>query len=184
MGLSFPLLVAAFTVEVDVLLPTLYFACSECSIDEILDEAGSMTRGCMNTLIRGRIYMDNEIHALIVELPDDLLEVVGSGECSCSRNEPCLRNARFADLSELVGQKFSAIHGSRVVARHLSPICTNCSSFVTKAIDKRREEIWDDIPSHFGFFSWDALEARLKEITEPKQDVSIVFTILNRVSDP
>ncbi len=177
----FPLLVAAVKADVDVLLPTLYFPCSELSIDEILDEADSMTQECIHTLIKGRIYSDNGLNALVAGLPDDVMEVVGSGECS--RNEPCLRNARYKSLSELANPKFSTIQGSRVVAQHLSPVCANCSSSVTKAIDNKRAQIWANVPSYFGFPGWDALQARLEQITERKLEVNCFRNYLRRSSN-
>ncbi len=167
----FPLLVAAFTADVDVLLPTLYFACSNYStIDEVIDQANSMTPECLLTLIKGREKSDIEANKLISGLPDDLLEEVRTS--ACTRMEPCLRNALYTRLFKLINHRFSAIQGSRVVAYHLSPVCASCSSFVTKAIEKKREEIWANIPFHFGFPAWDVLQEGLEQITEPKVEVS------------
>jgi len=146
-------------------LPMLYFACSECSIDEIVDDADSMTPNCLRALIKGREKSNLQVNKLLSVLPEDLMEY--NENDSCSGNEPCFRNAQYARMSLLINPIFRLTKGLQVVAHHLSPVCPSCSSFVANAIDNKREELWANIPSCYGFPSWNILRAKLTEITEP-----------------
>ncbi len=167
-----PLLVAASTADVDVLLPMLYLACSERSIDEILDDADSMSPECFRALIKGREELNIHVNMLLSALPEDLMEYNENN--LCSGNEPCLRNAQYTRMSLLVNLIFRFTKGIHVVTDHLSPVCPGCRFFVANAIDNKRKELWVNIPSYYGFPSWDILRAKLTEIIEPELVVSIV----------
>ncbi len=114
---TFPLLAAAFTAEVDILLPTLYCACSDFSTVDIFRHAYLMSMDCLRVLIIGREGMDASLNSLVANLPDNLLEIDGSIECSGI--VPCLRNARYRNLSRLISQVFNYSQGSKVVAKPL-----------------------------------------------------------------
>ncbi len=135
--------------------------CSDYGIDEIIEEADSLSQECFYTLIRGRESLDFQVHRLLSGLPEDLMEYIEND--SCSGNKPCFRNARYTRMSELINYTFRYTKGSQVVARHLSPVCPSCGSFVASAIDDKRKEIWANVPSYYGFPSWDIIQAKLKE---------------------
>ncbi len=167
----FPLLLAAFTAGVDVLLPTLYFTCSYNSMRRIWDQSRSMPPECLFTLLEGRDSSEFKLNQLISDLPECLWETDTS--IGCEREEPCVPSAHYKNLGDLIGQSFDYTIGFKVVENHLSSICASCGSFVAKGIDIKREEVWADIPSCFGFPRWDVLQAKMKEIIEPVQEVSI-----------
>jgi len=58
------LLKAAFTADVDVLLPSLYYACADHPVSVILLEAGNLELGrkCVNTLLEGREMLEEQTH--------------------------------------------------------------------------------------------------------------------------
>ncbi len=76
------MLEGAFTADVDILLLTLYFACSDFSAEDIFKHAHLMTPNCLRVLITGRETLDVSLNTLMANLPDDLLEVDGGIECS------------------------------------------------------------------------------------------------------
>jgi len=160
----FPLLMAAFTADVDVLLPTLYMACSDYSIEGIFNQAELMPTECLRTLLKGREILEKKTNIFISELPNDLKEGAWMGDCS--RNQLCLKNARYSRLSGLISTIFGDTRGSKVVAGYLNDICADCSSSVAHAIENKREEMWASVPSCYGFPGWDVLQRKLKEIAQ------------------
>jgi len=162
----FLLLKAAFTADVDVLLPTLYLACSDYGIRHIIDCAGSMAPECLLTLAKGREDSALRVNKLVSELPNDLVTMGGNESCAHSYSNPCFRTARYTRLSELISPKFSSIRGDKVVGEHLNHVCVRFNLSVAKAIDNKREQIWAEIPFFYGFPRWEILQAKFKEIVE------------------
>lgn len=157
-----PLLGAAFTASVDALLPILFFSGTHQDASAIIKQADVMNRECLHTLIDGKERLDNKVHQLISDLPEYLRRRIGISDCLDVKT--CVRKARYSGLSELINSFFFQTRGSDVVTGYLTHVCEHCASSVAKSIDKRREEIWEEIPSYFGYPGWDVMQAKLDEI--------------------
>lgn len=158
------LLIAAFTADVDVLLPGLFLSCSDYPMKYIFDCARSdrMSQECFRRLIEGREEVKNDLNRLITGLPNRLPKL-RPDECM-NDGEVCVKHAQYNDLQSLVCPAFNKSRGDHIVGYHLKDACPECENFVIMDIDKRREKIWEKIPSYFGFEGWDVLGAKLKEI--------------------
>ncbi|KLO07747.1 hypothetical protein SCHPADRAFT_859820 [Schizopora paradoxa] len=163
----FPLLAAAVTADVDVLLPGLFLACSEFGIDEIFSKTQSMTRETQRTLMNGRESISCAKGDLISSLSEQLRRYDTRGKC---QNEtPCLKEAYFRDTGLFVLLPLGDAIGKKAVRSYISPICRGCSSVVARMIDENRAEIWKDVLSFFDLSEWEQWEdfqAKLKVIVE------------------
>ncbi|KLO07742.1 hypothetical protein SCHPADRAFT_859814 [Schizopora paradoxa] len=164
------LLDAAFVAEVDVLLPILYYACADYQIGSILNamDEESINRKCLRTLLEGREKLEGMIVQLVATIPEIALagSALTSTVCTSSDGINCLRVQRFTGLKTLTGtaslQRIIGIN----VCRYLPPAtCISCRAAVESLVEKKREEIWDAVPSYFGFpdGGWDALKTKLDE---------------------
>ncbi len=154
-----PLLKAVFTADVDVLLPILYYACCSYSIGTIFDHAGSLGLECVRILIEGREKLASAMNELIAKLPEHVSGLV------CLNNLLCAREARFVDLEESFNQTdLVEIAGYTVARDHLRGICPRCNVFTQTFINKQRQELWEKVPSYFGFSAWGELQEKLSEI--------------------
>ncbi|KLO08386.1 hypothetical protein SCHPADRAFT_610385 [Schizopora paradoxa] len=163
LGCHFPLLSAALTAEVHVLLPCLYFACSDFSIEEIFLRTNSMSREDLRTLMVGRELLDNEVNAFIISLPERLR--LSEPRIRCQN--ACLENAFFVNLNTFAHTNFENFTGRTIVKSCLfGSVCNWCHSALTRIIDDKREEIWNAIPSLFKFREWDVLEGELRDIVK------------------
>ncbi|KLO07743.1 hypothetical protein SCHPADRAFT_1001449 [Schizopora paradoxa] len=162
------LLKAAFSANIEFLLPVLFLAGSDIATDAIFDL--DLTPDCARTLIRGRMLLDIELSKLISDLPEDLFkiqELKGKREIECClMKKPCLSTARFIHLSKLINTIFVRTNGKLLVEDHLSEVCGGCKSAVEKWIDDKRERIWDDIPASFELSEWSVLRNNLQELVE------------------
>ncbi|KLO07748.1 hypothetical protein SCHPADRAFT_945039 [Schizopora paradoxa] len=164
----FPLLAAAVTAEVDVLLPSLFLACSELDINEIIRQSQSITLETLRILIDGRERLAYVKVEIVDTLSQQLRTMDANGEC---QNEvPCLQDACFIDIQDFVISSLGDIVGEQVVRYYLSPVCKGCGSFMARMVDEERKGKWDDMPSHFdsefAFTDWKELKAKLKAILE------------------
>lgn len=163
----FPLLKAAFTANVDVLLPILFYACTTCTLGDILEKAGFLGSECLLTLIRGKSTLNSSINSVLAMMPGDLLEMSGAWECrreeessGCFSNGPfrvkCLEN--YIDTSDLV-----LLEGDVLIKECLEGLCPKCGEKLANLIDEHRKRIWGNVPDYFGFPDWDVLQTNLKE---------------------
>ncbi|KLO07741.1 hypothetical protein SCHPADRAFT_881283 [Schizopora paradoxa] len=160
---SIPLLKAAFSANVEFLLPALFFASSDINTKAIfrLD----LTPECLRTLMCGRILLDNKLAKFISNLPEDLIKLqkIAKEEDWCRRTKLCLETSHYRQLSELIDVVFSHTSGEELMNHHLTNICMFCRPFVVKSIDEKRAKIWDEVPGCFGLSKWDVLRAQLKD---------------------
>lgn len=155
----YPLLGAVFKAKVDALLPVLYYACSDISINFILSQSNVLDAECLQTLLRGSAQVDFEINNLLMSLPD----LVYHDDIVCANNCPtAVRVTGLADY--LGGSKLSALEGSSLVKHCVKGACGDCTRKLEIEVNSRRQEIWDKIPIFFGFPEWDVLRRQLKEL--------------------
>ncbi|KLO16688.1 hypothetical protein SCHPADRAFT_203062 [Schizopora paradoxa] len=159
----FDLLAAAFRAEVEVLLPVLYFACSDFAIESILKVASTLPMECFFTLLRGREASIDRLSKFAADLPERLTDEID--EDICQKDEPCLKNAYYKDVSELINADFESYSGEHIVNAYLSRVCPHCNCFVVNEIERRRRDIWAEVPRFFGCPSWGILEEKFREIT-------------------
>lgn len=172
----FQLLRAAYKAEVDLLLPILFFACSDYGIEWIFNIAGSMAPECFRTLVVGREALDEDLDRLVSDLPEYLRKVVRTDECRDKGS--CLAVGHFSALSSLVHPFFQETKGSDIVEMYLTPSCARCKSVLAKSIDRRREDVWAKIPSYYGFPAWEVIQLKLEELAESQYEVRRCFTSL------
>lgn len=165
----FPLLAAAVTADLDVLLPCLFFACSEHSLDDIFDKTSSMTREVLRILIGGRERLDHDVNRLVSDLPARLRRALAASCAECQRvkeapSAPCLLTAYYSKLPDLIQAQFRTMKGTDVVEEFLSPVCEGCSSFVARMIDRDREGIWNKVPPYHNSPERPILQTKLKDV--------------------
>ncbi|KLO08390.1 hypothetical protein SCHPADRAFT_944483 [Schizopora paradoxa] len=158
----FPLLAVAYKAEIDILLPSLFFACSEYGVETIFRRTRSMGNDGLRILMKGRDALQRSTSKLVSDLPEQLRDEASNSKCR--KKTSCLANACFSNLPDLIQPHFVNVKGSCVVADHLNSVCAACSSLVEEMIDVRREEIWNSIPSHFNLPMWDILQAKQREM--------------------
>ncbi|KLO06119.1 hypothetical protein SCHPADRAFT_699769 [Schizopora paradoxa] len=156
-----PLLKAAFKAGIDALLPILFLSGACRDISSILRMSGSMDSECLNILLEGREPLVVRINMLLMDLPDNVQEVLGGTNCQDVKK---CKKAAYEKLSYLAHSYIYHIQGYIVVDCHLRRICQYCRPAAIKYINKKREEIWEDIPSLFGYPGWDDARTKLKEL--------------------
>ncbi|KLO08384.1 hypothetical protein SCHPADRAFT_610352 [Schizopora paradoxa] len=162
----FPLLVAAVTADADVLLPCLFFACSDYAIDYTFHKAQSLPRKALQTLIQGRDSWNLEVNIYVCSIPERLQQLSVEGGCQLVRS--CLEDARFLDLHGHIQPNFRDFTGKNITKSCLrfDMVCSTCHSFAERKINEERRRIWDALPSYFKFPEWSVLRAQLRAIVE------------------
>jgi len=98
------------------------------------------------------------MNQVITGLPDIIFE---EGHV-CPNNMSCGRNARFVALVYFVNiTNLKQIEGHTLIEASLQNACPQCALFAADFINVGRREIWDEIPSYFGFPGWDDLKEKL-----------------------
>lgn len=157
---ALPLLKAAFKTGIDALLPILFLSGACQGISSILRMPGSMDPDCLNILLEGRELLNIRINAILIDLPAEAQEILGGPQC---RDFERCRVARFDDLSHIAQSFFYQIQGGAVVDSHLRRVCRDCRFSVLESIEDKREALWEDIPSFFGYTRWDNARMKLRE---------------------
>lgn len=158
----YPLLWAAYKAEVDVLLPTLYYACSDYLFDSVLERGKLLDTQCLRTLMLGRNMLIRAIDELIVKLIDGFSD----GTFECRAKGSCASTARFTGLADFLDcPDLQSIEGS-LVDECLSNACPACRKLVGNFINERRREIWDSVPLKFDLPAWPALRDKLTAICQ------------------
>lgn len=158
----FPLLGACLKADVDVLLPLLYYACSDYPMDSILVGAKneSIDPPYLITLVRGRDLLKDQMNKLVAKLPEDLR----GGHIVCPGTKSCRKVAHFTGMEKFCnGADLGDIRGEQI-ARFVHHACSDCLGQLTKMIDNKRQQIWDEIPSYFGSPGWDHVKENLDKI--------------------
>lgn len=162
----FPLLVAAVTADADVLLPCLFFACSDYPTGPIFRQTQSLPREALQILIEGKEDVDSEINTFICSIPEQLRKT--SAKIGCPYGAPCLEKAKFKDLHLHIQPYFRDFTGKDIALNCLSSasVCGRCLEFAVKMIDEERQDLWDVLPCYYKFPEWSVLQAQLKAIAE------------------
>ncbi|KLO16690.1 hypothetical protein SCHPADRAFT_937718 [Schizopora paradoxa] len=165
-GCPFTLLCAAFKANADVLLPILYFACSDFGMKSVIFETreNDTPSDCVNTLLEGREELDRALNKFIWGLPELLRAALRGGRNQCNANPPCVEAFPYSYLSDLISSDFNRTRGSFVADAYLGPGCPNCKLLVKNAVETAREEYWEKVPSHFGCPEWHVIERQLDEL--------------------
>ncbi len=120
----YPLLKAAFATNSDVLLPVLYYACSDYDMDIILSKADILGSECMHTLIKGKVALEHAMKNLVTVLPDELLR----GTVVCPADNSCPVVARFTGLTSYgFSSDLKDFEGHRLVKKSLRGACAGCA---------------------------------------------------------
>ncbi|KLO08409.1 hypothetical protein SCHPADRAFT_610717 [Schizopora paradoxa] len=145
----FPLLKAVFKAKIDALLPLLYYACSGFHYKHILAEADILDAECLHTLILGKAQLLSKTNAIVGRIPDIVRDVVSK----CERD--CPNVVRITCLEKLLGSaSLSHIEGSHAVFLCVKGTCRECDKRIVSKINKQREDLWEEVPSFFGFQGW------------------------------
>ncbi len=139
----FPLLKAAFTANIQVLLPILYYACADFFVSVIFDEAEFIGPACLRTLIEGKYMLELAISKLVTKLPGELLEE--SEATACNSKDRCLKDGlpRVDGLDDFVGSlNLINLRGALLVRNCFGERCSKCRAKLEKLVDTQAEEIW------------------------------------------
>lgn len=158
----FPLLSACLKTDVDVLLPLLYYACSDYTVDSLLDlaKSQSMDSQCVITLVRGRDLLKDEMNELVACLPGD----TRGGDIYCPGTKSCRKAAHFTELEAFCNSSDLGDIRGEEIGEHLHRACDVCVMQIIKLIDDKRQIIWDELPSYFGLPCWEQLKDKLAKI--------------------
>ncbi len=155
----YPLLKAVFTAKVDVLLPVLYYTCTDYQIGAVFDRGKMLDSECLQTLIKGKFLLEHSICRLLAELPDEL------GDIGCIANKSCTKKARITGLGEYICWcDLKEYEGRELVESCLQGACEDCAKLLGDGVNFKRQQIWDRVPWFFGFPEWDVLRRKLEEI--------------------
>ncbi|KLO08403.1 hypothetical protein SCHPADRAFT_931822 [Schizopora paradoxa] len=168
MDCHYPLLNAVLKADVECLLPLLYYACSDYLMQGVLQNSRrlSMDPQSIIVLISGRDALKDRINSIVKGLPDEVRESAAQS-CSSPTPKPCRKVAYFtgldatcntSDLGELNGKSIAS-------AAFLKRACENCATHIAKFVDKKREEIWNELPSLFGLRCWKDLKEELAKLS-------------------
>ncbi|KLO07744.1 hypothetical protein SCHPADRAFT_932249 [Schizopora paradoxa] len=165
---DFSLLAAAVTAEADVLLPCLFFVCSNYSIDTTLDRMQSVPREALHILIRGRESLTTCINKFIVSLPSQLYEREPTIDCPRVSSRSCFANASCSEsnLEDYIQTQFKTFTGAIIMGDCFGFICRECRYIAESMVDEKRKEIWDAIPTRYKFPEWGVLQDKLKALLE------------------
>ncbi|KLO16679.1 hypothetical protein SCHPADRAFT_847866 [Schizopora paradoxa] len=165
----FVLLHAALTSNAEIILPTLFYKCSMIPMPSILKSCrdSGIHQSSVERLLVGR---ENLREAISRQSLNVLRSLKYGAELpfyakkhleSCQ----CLETAAYTQPQDLVDEWNEPTSGEGLARHHLTSICNRCLFYVGSEIDKKREEIWADIPKFFGCSAWTVLKDELKEIT-------------------
>ncbi|KLO05403.1 hypothetical protein SCHPADRAFT_946936 [Schizopora paradoxa] len=160
---DFRLLEVSYTADADVLLPPLYYACCDFGVDWIFERAGRMKGDCVRTLIKGKFKLEHALCTLVASLADEFRSI------SCSS---CKRKAYISCSQDIsIDSHLSYYEGSKLVLKVLKNGCSRCSKNLEGRINEKRMEIWEKIPSYFGFSRWE-----LESMDERDDMISLAAT--------
>ncbi len=75
------------------------------------------------------------------------------------------REARFTGLGDWVClSDLKEYEGHNMVDICLQGACVGCAKILGDMINDKRQDIWEKVPSYFGFPGWDELQRKLEEI--------------------
>ncbi|KLO07739.1 hypothetical protein SCHPADRAFT_1001445 [Schizopora paradoxa] len=161
---NFPLFAEALATNTAVLLPSLFFACSDYEIPDIFEDAKCLTRDLISKLLvrRERIVLA-KAQLVSTDLPECLREKPCNS--SCRKEEFCLKNAFYSGSRASCTQSLLQMSGRWMVKKYLRGACESCESVVMKFVDSRRQKVWDDIPCYSLLPSWEELRRELGAMT-------------------
>ncbi|KLO08407.1 hypothetical protein SCHPADRAFT_893920 [Schizopora paradoxa] len=154
---DYRLLKACHLADIIFLLPRLFYACSGFEVHwiyEEVDEAGGLDPSCLRTLLTGKSKLDLALRAFIASLPDEFRSI------SCPT---CKVGAYVSRLHQQEGSHLSAYKGHALAQSVLNNGCQLCTTEFANRIEDKREEIWEQIPSYYGFPEWEELLERFDE---------------------
>ncbi|KLO06117.1 hypothetical protein SCHPADRAFT_883109 [Schizopora paradoxa] len=154
------LLKGAYNAGVDALLPILFLHCASQSMVSILCEVNSMNPECLCILLKGREKLGTRVDQFLMDLPERLQET--SKVCKSSNADIC-KKGHYIELS-LLARSYYRHTQFDLLYDFLHSECKSCATSVEKQVNKNRKEIWEEIPSYFGYPGWDDAKAKLKEL--------------------
>lgn len=146
----FRILDAIYKAKVDALLPILYYACSSNDVSYILTRFHTMDAECLHALLNGKARLEFATNTVIGKLPDLLHDAVAECPAGCSNK------AHLCCLSDFLGTtKIRRLRGRFVIWWCVKDACDVCEKKIEVELNKRRNEIWEKVPSYFGLPGWD-----------------------------
>ncbi|KLO08408.1 hypothetical protein SCHPADRAFT_908662 [Schizopora paradoxa] len=145
----FTLLKMLFKANVPGLLPVIYYASSCSPYSDIFTMTATLDAECLSTLIKGKEKLILAANSVIGDLPDLVRDVV----IKC--NEDCQYEVRITKLSYVLDYAdLRQMRGDFVMQQCVNGVCGKCSKKIEAEYDKRRADVWEKIPSLFGYESW------------------------------
>ncbi|KLO08392.1 hypothetical protein SCHPADRAFT_944485 [Schizopora paradoxa] len=158
----FSLLGAAFTAQVDYLLPVLYYAASDFPADYILQQftAGKISLECLKVLLIGREGLNSWMTIFVTTLRDMMASYrMTCPTPGCSLDIPPYSTKRFANTLDLKN-----IEGDKIMKECFTLLCPACSSHCAGKMDRWRNIVWDKVPILFRYPEWNVLRAKLEMV--------------------
>lgn len=153
------LLIAAFSANVTVLLPTLYYANADAAIQYYFNDVQDfLDPRCLEVLLCG-----NEA------LAADIRSVLSSCLLKCVRCVLRHRRGEFIGIPELYGSddlpntsNISRITWEALEKSFPTRVCSKCKADIKKSMVEERLRIWDKIPSYFELPDWEKIREDAK----------------------
>lgn len=160
----FELLKVALAAEADILLPGLFYACSDFTVSAILNVLGEMLdKQNIRKLLEGRdrlgiamkrvqwVYLSESEHC--VKLHGPSLNSVHPDRFRLKDPDPSSVFDEHA-LKDISGKILSSLWPNR--------FCQACKGRAEQRIEEEREKVWQELPTYFALSTWDVLRKTLE----------------------
>lgn len=156
-----PLLKAAVKAGIDNHFPSLYYACSEFEISEILNFFSDSPTTCptLHRLLEGREKLGRAIQGLMTTFIEETERCVF--QLKSEGHGVSLDGDSLADIFDTYHLK--GLSAEVLWTQFPDRACVDCKSAIGTRFEGKRREIWDMIPKYFGFHkSWDEIRTELR----------------------
>ncbi|KLO06812.1 hypothetical protein SCHPADRAFT_1002099 [Schizopora paradoxa] len=158
----FKLLKAALVADADVLLPGLFYVCSDFDLGHIAQSLReTLDKESTWRLLKGRDHLSlafKRIQWIYLSESEACVKLHAP-------NQPTFDQFRLKDPEATAvfdTLTLKDVSGDKLVSTWPHRVCTNCGERLEKLINEEREKIWEELPSYFALPDWDILRAALE----------------------
>ncbi|KLO08393.1 hypothetical protein SCHPADRAFT_1000973 [Schizopora paradoxa] len=166
----FPLLGAAFTAQVEPLLPILYYAASHFYAGDIFQAftSGTIAMECCKTLFNGRESLQSSTNLSVASMRESLAQIRSLNKDKACQTQGCTldvpddHQTPFSSFLNTSDQKY--VGGQQIIKSFFPQLCSNCFSECAKYAESERSLTWAWIPMAFAHSKWEDIHKELEEL--------------------
>ncbi len=154
------LLKAASVANVEILLSTLYYACSDLPVSYLFNDMfDPLDPPCLQRLLCGKEALAKAINPIICMYLD--------GSDFCIRNHlGSYSSASLLSMEAFLGTSdLSRVSWKNLEKEWPHRVCAECKATLETSIEDERAKIWDKVPSFFGLPDWKTIRA-MNDVTK------------------